>query len=401
LSRSRSRRRIGTALAATVALLAPGLTVLTPAATASSPDVVIAEIYGGGGNTGATLTNDFIELQNRGAAPVDVSGWTIQYASATGTSWALTALAGVIAPGSRYLVQLAAGNGGATALPTPDVTGTTALSGTAGKVALATNATACTGTSCAANAGLRDLVGFGTTANGFEGAGSAPAPSNTTSTARAGGDTDNNAADFAAGLPTPENRAASAPAFAASCPAMLATDQGVVVSTPVSATDPQAVVTGAVLSSAAVSGIAVQGFTPSPAAGQPATATLTVAAATPVGSYPVQLTFSTGDSRTAVCTVAVEVRAVQGVTPISAVQGAGPASPLVGSRVIVEAVATSLISSADRLTGVFLQERVADASPATSEGVFVFCGSRCRRRRRRPRRWRGRHRRCAPARKRR
>jgi uncharacterized protein len=53
----------------------------------ASSAVVISQIYGGGGNAGATLRSDFIELFNRSGAPVSVDGWTIQYASSTGSSW--------------------------------------------------------------------------------------------------------------------------------------------------------------------------------------------------------------------------------------------------------------------------------------------------------------------------
>ena len=56
-------------------------------ATAASVDVAISQVYGGGGNSGATLTNDFIELRNTSAAAVDVTGWSVQYASAAGTTW--------------------------------------------------------------------------------------------------------------------------------------------------------------------------------------------------------------------------------------------------------------------------------------------------------------------------
>ncbi|HIJ88655.1 MAG TPA: DNRLRE domain-containing protein [Desulfuromonadales bacterium] len=182
-------------------------------AFAASPDVVISQVYGGGGNTGATYKNDFIELHNNGASAVSLNGWSVQYASATGTSWAVTPLTNVtLQPGQYYLIQEAAGaSTTAINLPTPDATGTIAMSGTAGKVALVTSTTALTcGATCATNAAVRDYVGFGTTANNFEGTGPTPAPSNTTAVLRAGNgcsDTDNNNVDFAAGAPTPRNSA--------------------------------------------------------------------------------------------------------------------------------------------------------------------------------------------------
>ncbi len=191
-------------LAASVALLASA----TPA-SAVSPDVVVSQVYGGGGNSGATLQNDFIELHNRGDAPVSLAGWSVQYASATGATWQVTPLSGTIAPGRYYLVQEAAGAGGTTPLPTPDATGSIAMSATAGKVALVTTTTALAcGASCAGDASVRDFVGYGATASSFEGSGPAPGLSNTTAALRADDgatDTDNNAADFAAGAPNPRN----------------------------------------------------------------------------------------------------------------------------------------------------------------------------------------------------
>jgi hypothetical protein len=61
-----------------------------------------------------------------------------------------------------------------------------------------------------------DFVGFGSTANGFEGTGPTPAPSNTTAVLRAADgctDNNNNSADFAAGAPNPRNSATNAPNF--------------------------------------------------------------------------------------------------------------------------------------------------------------------------------------------
>ncbi|GAA2749714.1 lamin tail domain-containing protein [Kitasatospora cinereorecta] len=204
----------GTAAAAfTAALVVGGL--LAPAqgtAYAASPDVVISQVYGGGGNSGAPYTNDFVELYNRGTSAVSLAGWTVQYASATGSSWSRTVLSGTIAPGHWYLVQEAAGSGSGSALPAPDATGTLALSATAGKVALVTTSTALTcSTGCATQAGVRDFVGYGSTASSAE---TSPTGnlSNTTAALRAGGgatDTDNNAADFAVAAPSPRNSSSS------------------------------------------------------------------------------------------------------------------------------------------------------------------------------------------------
>ncbi len=176
--------------------------------------IVISQVYGGGGNTGAPYRSDFVELFNAGAQSVNIAGWSVQYAAATSTTaaWTVTNLPSVnIAPGQYYLVKQADGaNAAATALPTPDTTGTTAMSGTAGKVALLSTTTALALSNPSGNANLIDLVGYGATANGFEGTGPTPAPSNTTSVLRAANgctDANINSSDFATGAPTPRNTA--------------------------------------------------------------------------------------------------------------------------------------------------------------------------------------------------
>ena len=166
-------------------------------------NVVISQVYGGGGNTGATIKNDFIEIYNRSGAEVNIGGWSVQYASAAGTTWQVTPIpANTLLPaGSYFLFKQAPGTGGSVDI-TADVTGTIAMAGGSGKVALASSTTALTG---AVPAGVVDLVGYGT-ANGFEGSGAAPALTNTTAAFRAGGgatDTDNNAADFSVSAPAP------------------------------------------------------------------------------------------------------------------------------------------------------------------------------------------------------
>ncbi len=189
-------------LATSIAFVAPG--AASPVA-ALSPDVVISQVYGGGGNSGATYTHDFVELFNRGSAPVSLAGWSVQYASSAGSTWATTGVSGTIQPGQYYLVQQAQGAGGTTPLPTPDAIGTTAMSGTNGKVALVNSTTALSGTCPAAV----DFVGYGSSANCFEGAATGTL-SNTTAASRNGDgctETDNNSTDFTIGAPAPRNSA--------------------------------------------------------------------------------------------------------------------------------------------------------------------------------------------------
>jgi uncharacterized protein len=192
-------------IALVVGLAAAGLALPLTSASAVSPDVVVSEVYGGGGNSGATLRHDFVELRNLGTEPVDLSGWSVQYGSATGSTYQVTPLSGTIEPGGSYLVQEAAGSGGTEDLPTPDATGSISMSATAGKVALVTTQTALAcGTDCDTAPDVRDFVGYGATANDVEGT-AAPAPSNTTSISRGDADTDDNGADFTAGTPSPQN----------------------------------------------------------------------------------------------------------------------------------------------------------------------------------------------------
>lgn len=197
--------------------LAAAALLSVPLAHAASPDAVISQVYAGGGNAGASYANDFVELFNRGGTPVDLTGWTIQYASAASTSWQATALAGSLAPGRHYLVQLASTAAVGASLPTPDATGTTNLAASGGKVALVRSATAltCGGSagSCSSTA-FADLIGYGSAAD-YEGASAAPALDSTTADVRTGSgctDTDANSADFTASAPTPRNSAVAASA---------------------------------------------------------------------------------------------------------------------------------------------------------------------------------------------
>ncbi|WSA79856.1 lamin tail domain-containing protein [Streptomyces sp. NBC_01799] len=189
-------------------------TALPAAFAAPSSTAVISEVYGGGGNSGATLTRDFIELANAGSSAYDLSGFSVQYlpgSPSAGSLWQVSALNGSVAPGGRYLVAQAAGTGGTVALPTPDATGTVAMSATSGTVALVSGTTPLTcktAADCAADTRIVDLVGYGS-AVVREGSGPVTGTSATASVARAASlaDTDDNAADLSAGAPTPVNAA--------------------------------------------------------------------------------------------------------------------------------------------------------------------------------------------------
>jgi predicted extracellular nuclease len=281
----------------------------------TDPPVVIRQVYGGGGNSGAPWTNDFVELFNRTAADIPLSGMSIQYASATGTgnfgvTNQITILSGVIPAGGSFLVQEAGGANG-TPLPTPNLTSNINMSATAGKVALVTGTTSlgCNGgsTPCTPDklALIMDLVGYGTGgtgANFFEGSGAAPTLSNALAALRAGGgctDTNDNSADFVAGPPVPHNMDATNVCGGG-------TDAG---------------------QDAAADAEAGTGSSMG-ACGSPATA-------------------------------------------IGAVQGSGAASPMVGSIVEIEGVVVGDFQD-QQIAGFFMQEEGdGDGDPTTSDGIFV------------------------------
>jgi endonuclease G len=175
--------------------------------------LVISQLYGGGGNTAATFTNDYIEIYNPTGISFNLAGWSLQYASAAGTSWTnKQPLGGTIAPGEYFLVQLASGGANGAPLPvSANITGDINMSATTGKVALVSNSISLSG-SCpnGIDPDIVDFLGYGSSASCFEGATRAPAPSNTTALFRkqnGGQDTNQNGDDFQTGAPSPRRTA--------------------------------------------------------------------------------------------------------------------------------------------------------------------------------------------------
>jgi hypothetical protein len=198
-------RRIVVALAIATAAAAVALSLSGEQASAtSSSTLVVNEVYGGGGNSGATYTNDFIEIANRGSAAASVDGWSVQYHSSSASgAWQVTQLSGSIPAGGLYLVGEAQGSGGGQSLPPTQASGSIAMSATAGTVALVhgTDALTCADSATCQSAS-QDLVGYGTAA--ISETSPATGASNTLSEQRSDQpDSDNNSTDFTAAAPTP------------------------------------------------------------------------------------------------------------------------------------------------------------------------------------------------------
>jgi predicted extracellular nuclease len=152
--------------------------------------VVINEVQTG---SPASANDEFIELYNPCATAIDLTGSSIVYRSAAGTSdVVIVNLNKMIAPGGFYLVTgpIAADGGMA-----DQSYGAGRMSGTGGGVALRDPTQT-----------LVDSVGYGTATNAFIEASVAAAPASGQSIARKpnGYDTDHNSSDFAvAATPTP------------------------------------------------------------------------------------------------------------------------------------------------------------------------------------------------------
>ena len=214
-----SRRREFFALIITLTAAAlTGIPYLTspPASQALSSGIVISQLYANGGSSGSLYRNDFIELFNRGNTPIDVAGWSVQYAVGNGaqsSTWNVTALCAtscIIQPHTYFLVQGASSGANGALLPTPDATGTFDLSSNNGKVALVNTTTSLTGsTGCPFPASVVDFVGYGNSANCSEGDADAPNPGNNDQSicrlVNGFTETDNNTNDFTLCTPNPRN----------------------------------------------------------------------------------------------------------------------------------------------------------------------------------------------------
>jgi predicted extracellular nuclease len=358
------------------------------ALAATETSVIISQVYGGGGNSGATYTNDFIELFNPTASAVTLTNYSIQYGSAAGTanltSFPLPASV-TLQPGQYYLIQAAVGAGGSIPLPTPDFTITAALSATAGKIGLSDSTTALV--ACpTADPALADFVGFGSTANCSLGAPTATL-TNTTAAIRTNvcTPTNNNAADFKSGAPVPHNTSTTLVSCGGST-------GGSSLSATVKATPASAYTNTAVLLTATVApgtqptstGITVTADLSS--IGGTTTQTLyddgthgdvglgdnvfsySVTPTTP-GSFTLPVTITDTQLRSASANIALTVQAQPSFVTIRTIQANKPSS------YATQTITTSGIVVGVKSNGFYLESKDADTNPVTPEGVLIYTGS--------------------------
>lgn len=346
--------------------------------------VLVSQVYGGGGNSGAPYRNDYVELFNAGASTVSLAGHSVQYASSSGTTWQVTALSGSIAPGQYLLVQQAAGsNALAAALPTPDVTGSISMSASSGKVALS-NTTTPFNVACPA---ALSLVNFGSTNCPTP----APGLSNTTAALRKDNGCANsgsNTTDFASGAPTPRNSASATnpcagsgnptdPALTVSATpnAVQAGEALVLRATVAPGQNPTSSGLAVIANLAAIGGAADAAMFDDGTHGDTTAGDLVFSLATSVaaGTLPgaKAIGIGVGDAEGRSASKALAVTVIE-LLAIHDVQGNGLLSPHVGQTVAVEGIVTAL-----KTNGFFLQapDAEADADPLSSEGVFVFTSS--------------------------
>jgi uncharacterized protein len=367
-----------------VAALAALLCIATSTAQAQ---VVISQVYGGGGNSGATYKNDFIEIFNTGSSSVDISGWSVQYASSTGTSWAsnpptVVPASTTLQPGQYFLFKEAAGTGGSVDI-TGDASGSLALSGTSGKVALVNNSTAISG-ACPTGA-VVDLVGFGTANCPASPVGTL---SNTTAAIRKSGGCTNsgvNSADFDVGAPNPRNLAYTPLNICGGGGS--SNPSGTGSATPNSV--PNDGTTTTTLSVDAVPGSGATTITSvavdmSPIGGGSSVvlgdsgdhahfslAGVTVSTATTAGLKSLTATISDDLSQTGTVNIALTV--TQTPVTIMQIQGHGAASPLAGQTVTTSGIVTA--KNAQSAPGFFLQDPAdftANPDLTASRGIYVY-----------------------------
>jgi uncharacterized protein len=382
------------------------------ASTSPSTTIVITEIYGAGGNSGSPFTADYIELFNLSSTAQTLSGWSVQYASATSTG-SVTATnifplpATVTIPaGGYYLLsgQVTATSTGIT-VPADYATGSPTssagftLSSASGRVYLV-NTTTAVSNLAGTDPSVIDFVGYGTAIT-YEGSGAAPLETNSSATSNGTYDyrtnpcvdTNNNGADFSTA--TVATTGANAPHNSSSplhpCVAVAPTATG--SATPSTQLQGMSTLLTVAVTPGTGTGIAVSANLSS--LGGSSTQTLyddgthgDATAGDNIFSYSLAIPSNQGsgpytikatvtdtqlDSIPAV-SIPLTVQVQVPLTPIHTIQGAPPttSNSYINTTVNISGIVTGV-----RSTGFYLQAKDSDAdtNPATPEGIYVNTGT--------------------------
>jgi predicted extracellular nuclease len=353
---------------------------------AGASTLAISQVFGGGGNSGAQLNSDYIEIVNPTAFSVSLSGYSLQYASSTGTSYQTFSLPSfTLQPGQYYLVMGATGTAGSALPITADATTTINLSGTTGKVALVNSTTALSGTGgCPTGAPTVDYVGYGSGATCFTGAGPTATLSSILAAIRSNPCVapTNNATDFTASTPAPHNSSSTflncslgsslsgsgvaTPATVYTGSTSLLTVQVVPASLPTS--------TGIQVSAnlSGISGSTAQKLYDDGTNGDvTAGDNIFSYSVTPTtsGTFSFPVTVTDAQLRMASASIALTVSTPPPFVSIRTIQATKP------STYATKTVTTSGIVIGVKSSGFYIEAADADITPVTPEGILVYTGS--------------------------
>jgi hypothetical protein len=348
---------------------------LAAPAWAVSTTVVISEFRTRGPNGG---NDEFVELFNLSAAPVNIGGWRLNAsnnAGTTGTRATITA-GTLLNPGCRYLLTNS-GASGYSGTVTGNQTYTTGITDDGGVALLDGTLAIVDAVGMSAGSAYREgTVLAPTTINQNQSQERRPAGQNSQ-------DGDNNAADFLlnAGSSNPQNLASTctpaggdaAPAVAATFPANGAVGVATNANASITFSEPVNLGPGAFALSCTLSGSKTFAQSPGPTSftidpdidfvtGEQCTLTVSAAAVTDQDSI------DPPDAMAANFVASFTVGS--GLTPIFDIQGSGTTSPVAGLTLSTSGVVTRVNNN-----GFFIQDPAGDGNPLTSDGIFVFTGS--------------------------
>jgi predicted extracellular nuclease len=380
-------KRFRLALAALALLMVGG--VLSEAAAAASPNVVISEFRTRGANGG---NDEFIELYNASAAPVTVGGWLIKASNASGTvGTRVTISAGVtLNPGCHYLATNSATSAGPySGAARGDQTYGTGVGDDGGIALTLVDGTIVDQVGMSAGSAFKEgtvLANFGSANTPDRSYERKPAGVNTQ-------DTGNNAADFALASPSnPQNLAGCSVAtptnpkgVGAANPATVDAGSTSLLTVAVTGgTNPPSTGVSVTADITPIGGSAAQAFADNGANGdaQANDGTFSYLATVPLSTTPgtksLTATIADAQARTATTTIALTVAASCGspYTPIPAIQGSGSGTTMAGSVSTEGVVVGDYEGAQPALRGFYLQDPQGDHDSTTSDGIFVFDNGR-------------------------